>query len=241
MILIKEGTQQIINMYLELFCSFDDKEYLFSFVDEEIKRGMTVDANFSSEEDESILADYFLSIHPENLSIIFAFENPNISSLVIDAVPERVREKVCFYISPELLPLISIKNTFPPSLKEFLIFRFAENVISRVIRQFYTGRERHVKKLITLSYEEIFSIVMDAGRTVLESRDRASPERNECILCGYLLFAEFITKLENKLQDFIMLKFSPGIQEILRKLMVEKGREREWIRQRSEEIFGKIC
>ncbi len=249
-----EKQRKEINKCFILFCSLDEEvEILFSIISEqrksEINSLLQQDTSFSNAVSESIYTEFFSLIHPENLSRMLLLESPLLCKIILEVIPDCLSERVQFYLPPEV---ISKTKEIPPGpwmdCSDFVIRKFLEGVISNInecIKTYDSSDKKSdiINRVLTLSYEEILTLLKSAGELALTSQDKARhiiPGRNEIVFAGYTLLATIIAEESDKLKRIVLNKFSLEIQEILNSLINDRKEEMRWLKQKSEETFRRV-
>lgn len=250
--LIKGKQKKKINEYFALFCSLDEEpESLFSLICEERKNelnSLVPDTTLCKESQlsESIFAGVFKLIHPENLAGMLLAESPVVNKIILHAIPQELSEIVQFYFPPEVISKIKAMPVFVNmDCADSILAGFANQIVQNLnkcvnIASKSDNNSDILSKFITLSYDEILSVLKSVGEFALTTNNKRAnimPGRNEIVFAGYTLLAVLIVEQADGLKEIILDKFSQKVQKILKSLLSEKKEEIKWIRQKSEEIF----
>lgn len=239
-----------INEYLALFCSLDEEpESLLSLICEERNEEINLlRQNITPWEEnklsESIFVQVFRLIHPENLADMLLAESPIVRKIILNSIPRELSEVIQFYFPPEVISNINAMPVFDNiACAESILAGFAKPIFQNLTKCLSIASRSNnniLTKLITMSYDDVLSVLKSAGEFALTASRRYEdlvPGRNELVFAGYTLLAAFIAEQADELKEIILDKFSQDVQKILNSLLSEKKEEIKWIKQKSEEIL----
>jgi hypothetical protein len=249
-----KGKQKVeIDKYLALFCSFDrEQELLLSLICEERRKEMDslLSGTFYPQNyyKESVFTHVFKLLHPENLAGMLLQECPLVNKIILNAIPDYLSEMVQLYLPPEVISKIrGVNLCFNMECSDMVVARFANQIIQD-FNKCMEGLSESIENsdilsaLITLSYDEIFTLLKSAGEFALNNNTRTqiAPGRNEHLFAGYTLLAVLMAEQKDAVKKFIMNKFPREVQRVLNSLMSDRNEEIKWLKQRSEETFRTV-
>ncbi len=248
--LITERQKREINKYLALFFSLDEEaESLFSHICEERNKEINLLRQNTTpcEENklsESIFVQILRLIHPENLADMLLAESPIVRKIILNSIPRGLSEVIQFYLPPEVISNINAIPFFDNiDCAHSILAGFAKPIVQNLTKCLNIASRSNnniLTKLITMSYDEVLSVLKSAGELALTTSNRREdfvPGRNEMVFAGYTLLAALIAEQADGLKEIILDKFPQEVQKILNSLLSEKKEEIKWIKQKSEEIL----